>query len=411
MLESKRFLAPLEMTAELLNFPIMINFENTEIAFQSKSSGELRHAYFLFKTLANQSFVKLGKNSVKLAQKIRMPIGWAVKPTIYKHFCGGETIAESMKIVQQLEQYHVRGILDYSVEGKDNEEDMKAAMEETLYSISNAAKSNNIPFAVFKPTAFAKRAVLEKLSNSESITDLERLEADNFRRRVDTLCQHAYNLNVPIMIDAEDVAFQNYVDEVVEEMMQKYNHNQAIVYNTLQMYRKDRLQFLIESYQKAVEGNYYLGIKFVRGAYMERERELADLQGYPSPIHDTKADTDTDFDAALQFSVEHIDRISIFCGTHNENSCKLLATMMKENNIAENDFRIYFAQLYGMSDNITYNLAASSYNTAKYVPYGPVKHVIPYLIRRAEENTAIAGQTSRELALIWKEKERRKNKK
>jgi len=343
--------------------------------------------------LASNLLVNMGKSATNFALNIRFPINWAVKPTIYRHFCGGETIAESMKIVETLEQFQVRGILDFSVEGKENEEDMKIAMEETLYSISNAAKSNNIPFAVFKPTAFAKRSVLENLSAQLDLSESEKMDAANFRNRVNILCQHAYNLNVPIMIDAEDVAFQNCVDAVVEEMMQKYNQNQAIVYNTLQMYRKDRLQFLIESVQKALAGNYYLGVKFVRGAYMERERELAELQGYPSPIHDTKDDTDRDFDAALEFAVEHLDKISIFCGTHNENSCRYLANLMKEKNLANNDFRIYFSQLYGMSDNISFNLAADGYNVAKYIPYGPVKHVIPYLIRRAEENTAIAGQT------------------
>jgi len=386
----------------------MISFDDTRVAFHRKNKAELRKGYYLFKALSHTSFVKLGTNAMNLAEKTHLPVKGLVKPTIYSHFCGGETLAECQKLVDELSQYDVRAILDFAVEGKDNEDDMKAAMQETLMTISNAARQTNIPFAVFKPTAFCKRAVLEAASTACDLALEVLTEADNFRKRVDILCQHAYNLNVPIMIDAEDFCYQHFIDEVVTDMMTKYNRQRAIVFNTLQMYRTDRLQYLVEAHQKAVDSNYYLGIKFVRGAYMERERLRAIEKGYSSPIHIDKPFTDMDFDAGLQFSVENLDRITIFCGTHNELSCKYLIQLMDEHGIEADDKRVWFSQLYGMSDNITFNLASEGYNVAKYIPYGLVKHTLPYLIRRAEENSAIAGQTTRELNLISKERERRK---
>ncbi len=387
----------------------MISFDNTEIAFKSKSDTDLKKAFYLFKTVANTGLVKFSKFLVNFALKIHFPINWIVKPTIYKHFCGGETIEESLKIVRLLEKFNVKAILDYSVEGKETLEDINAVLEETLKTIRNAAKNTNIPFAVFKPTAFAKCIVLEKLSAEQELTDEEKEESENFKKRIDLLCKTAYDLDIPILIDAEDTFYQKAIDDVVTEMMEKYNKNRAIVYNTLQMYRWDRMEFLKQAYQKALEGNYYLGMKFVRGAYMERERERAGRLGYKSPIQHDKESTDRDFNASLKFSIEHIDRISLFNGTHNEESSLYLTKLMQEHGIAKDDPRVYFSQLYGMSDHISFNQAYIEYNVAKYVPYGPVKYVMPYLIRRAEENTSLAGQTGRELSLIIKEKQRRRN--
>lgn len=387
----------------------MISFDNTEIAFKSKSDTDLTKAFYLFKTVANAGLVKFSKFLVNFALKIHFPISWIVKPTIYSHFCGGETLEESSKIVRLLEKFNVKAILDYSVEGKETLEDINAVLEETLKTIHNAAEDPNIPFAVFKPTAFTKSIVLEKLSAAQEMTDEEKEEAKNFKKRIDLLCKTAYDLNIPILIDAEDTFYQKAIDDIVTEMMEKYNKNMAIVYNTLQMYRWDRMEFLKQAYQKALEGNYYLGMKFVRGAYMERERERAKRMGYKSPIQPDKESTDRDFNAALKFSIEHIDRISLFNGTHNEESSLYLTKLMQEHGIAKDDLRVYFSQLYGMSDHISFNQAYIEYNVAKYVPYGPIKYVMPYLIRRAEENTSLAGQTSRELSLIIKEKRRRKN--
>ncbi len=388
-----------------------MDFNNTKIAFCSKSDKDLSRAYFLFKLLSKNKLVLGANKLLGLALSLKIPIGWIVKPTVYRHFVGGETINGCHNSVRVLEKYNVKAVLDYSVEGKESEEDIKHALEETLRSIRNAASDPNVPFAVFKPTAFTHAGILEKVSTGEKLSDEEQIEANNFRKRINTLCKSAYESDVPILIDAEDSWFQNFIDEVVTDNMMEFNKEKAVVFNTLQMYRWDRLDFLKKSYDHAQSNNYFYGVKFVRGAYMEKERERAETMGYKSPIQPDKESTDRDYNAALKFCIEHIDRISIFNGTHNEYSSKYLTELMAEKGLKKNDHRIYFAQLFGMSDHISFNLASNGYNVAKYLPYGPVQHVMPYLFRRAEENTSVAGQTGRELSLILKERNRRKNKK
>ena len=388
----------------------MNGFENTEIAFAYKTNRELYKAYYLFKIVGSPWMVKAAKVITQIMLSLRLPISWAIKPTIYAHFCGGEYIPESIPVIKTLGKYGVKVILDYSVEGKERPEDIVAALEETLQTIKNAAKNPNIPFSVFKPTAFTTSHILEKVSSGANLSDEESKEAREFRNRIDILCKDAHEKDVPILIDAEDSWYQKFIDEIVEDMMVKYNQKKAIVFNTLQMYRHDRLEFLKESFRKAEEANYYLGIKFVRGAYMEKERERAQKMSYPDPINKDKATSDKMYDDGLRFTMKHLDRISVFSGTHNEDSNVLLTQLMEEKGIEKNDDRIWFSQLFGMSDNISFNLADQGFNVAKYLPYGPVKHVLPYLIRRAEENTSVAGQTSRELELIMKERNRRRNK-
>jgi proline dehydrogenase len=386
----------------------MIEFENLEIAFRYKSDRELKFAYWLFKMVGSPNLVRLGKALTYLALKLHLPVSWLIKPTIYRHFCGGESIADCMKVSRNMEKYGVKCILDYSVEGGESPSAIRAALEETLRTIENARINRNIPFTVFKPTAFTLVEILEKGSLGTLHDADELTEYDNFRERIDILCKAAYSADVPIMVDAEDVRFQPLIDEVVTSMMEKYNKKKAIVYNTLQLYRTDRLDFLKESYLKAVEGDYFLGIKFVRGAYMERERARALKYGYPSPINPDKPTTDRMYNDGLTFTVDHLDRISVFNGTHNEESNRLLTELMESKGIPKNEAKIWFSQLFGMSDHVSFNLAAAGYNVAKYLPYGPVKHVLPYLIRRAEENTAVAGQSSRELLMAQKEYKRRR---
>jgi proline dehydrogenase len=388
----------------------MISFSSTEIAFKIKSDRELRRAYILFKAISNRTLVKMGGILSNLAIKIRFPISWIVKPTIYSHFCGGETIGDCLPTIRKLSMFNVKSVLDYSVEGGEDPGQIQAAMEETLQTVINAKGNKDIPFAVFKPTAFIVSEVLKKKSSGMSLTPEEQKEADLFRQRVERLCQTAFENDVRIMIDAEDVCYQHYIDEVVMDMMEKYNRQKAIVFNTYQMYRWDRMEVFREDLKRAREKDFYLGIKFVRGAYMEKERKRALEEGYPSPIHPDKESTDRDFDAALKFAIDNIDRVTIFSGTHNEKSNLYLTRLMEQNNIRTDDDRCWFSQLYGMSDHISFNLAHQGYNVAKYLPYGPVRHVLPYLIRRTEENTSIAGQTSRELSLILEERNRRRNK-
>ncbi len=387
----------------------MVSFESTETAFRIKSDRELRKACYLFRAISNRGLVRAGGFFSRIAIRIRLPIGWIVKPTIYSYFCGGETIGDCLPTVQKLAGFGIRSVLDYSVESGERPVQIEAALEETLRTVVNAAGNEYIPFAVFKPTAFCRNEVLRKKSAGEILDEEEEREAERFRGRVDKLCGTAHRLGVRIMIDAEDYCYQEFIDRVAMEMMEQYNTQGAIVYNTYQMYRWDRMDIFRMDLETAHSKNFYLGIKFVRGAYMEKERKRADELGYPSPVHPDKESTDRDFNAALKFAVENIDRVAIFNGTHNEKSCLYLAQLMEDHGIKRNDERCYFSQLYGMSDHISFNLAKEGYNVVKYLPYGPVRHVLPYLIRRTEENTSIAGQTGRELTLILRERDRRKS--
>ena len=386
----------------------MTPFGNTEVAFITKTDGQLRRAWGLFKAVSFPRLVKAGKALLGLARALRFPVRWLLKPTVFSHFCGGETLEECAPVVERLAAHNVRSILDYSVEGTESDEDIAAAMDETLRAVRHAAADRNIPFAVFKPTAFAPFEILEMAAAGTLETGEEKAESAKFKERLETLFRAAWEGGEAIMIDAEETWIQSTIDDVVTAMMERYNRQKAIVYNTLQMYRHDRLDFLEKALAAAEKGGYFLGIKLVRGAYMEKERARAAELGTPSPIHPDKAATDKAYDDALAFCVRHIDRISLFNGTHNEASCLHLMDLMRRAGLEPADPRIYSSQLYGMSDHISFNMARAGYNVAKYIPYGPVKHVLPYLIRRAEENTAVAGQTGRELRLIEEELERRR---
>lgn len=388
-----------------------LDFNNTEIAFKSKSTADLKRAKFLFTTMASPTLVKLATWLTNLAIKLRIPIDWAIKPTIYRHFVGGVTIEGCNDLVQRHKEFGVSSILDFSVEGGHDEKSIQATLQETLKSIRNAVGNSGVPFAVFKPTAFAAPELLESAEPGKPVKPIMENEYYRFRSRVNVLCNEAHNLDVPLMIDAEHSWYQHLVDDTVEEMMRRYNTDKAIVFNTLQMYRHDRIQFLKDSIARAREGKYFLGIKFVRGAYMEQERERAKQMGYPSPIQPDKASTDSAFDEAIRISLDNSDIVTIFCGSHNENSNILMANEIVKRGLSIDDKRFWFSQLYGMSDHISFNLASNGFNVAKYVPYGPVKNVMPYLFRRAEENTSIAGQTSRELKLLKTELKRRKSSK
>ena len=387
-----------------------INLKNTEIAFKSKSNTDLRRALILFHTMSKPRMVKAGKFLTEIALKIKFPVSWIIKPTIYKHFVGGVSLNECAPVVEKLSSFNVYSILDYSVEGGNDENAINATLNETLESIRNAANNPNIPYAVFKPTAFANHSLFENANPGQPLQVEMEKEYEQFRSRINVLCNEAFKLKVPLMVDAEDSWYQHLVDDTVEEMMKLYNQEKAIVFNTLQMYRADRIEFLKKSIAQARAGGYYYGVKFVRGAYMEKERERALEKGYPSPIQPNKAATDIAFDEAIQISLKNADITTIFCGSHNETSNQLFAESILAGNYEINDPRFWFSQLYGMSDHISFNLAHAGYNVAKYVPYGPVKSVMPYLFRRAEENTSVAGQTSRELGLIKSEIKRRKKK-
>ena len=386
-----------------------MNLNNTETAFKIKSSRELKTADFLFSMIKYPRMVKILGSLSNIALKIGFPIGWAVKPTLYRHFVGGETIEECIPAVEKLSAEKVCSILDFSVEAAKNEKDIERAYDEIMKSVINSGKHESIPFSVFKPTSLVKHEILRKVSDNDPLSDNESIEYEKFENRFESLCIAAEKAGKPIMVDAEDYRYQKAIDDITESMMLKYNKKRAVVYNTLQMYRRDRLDYLKNQLETARREGIKLGIKFVRGAYMEKERARAAEGGYPDPIFPTKQDTDNAFDEAIEIAIENIEITDIFCGTHNEESVAKLAECMQRKGLPKGYKGIITSQLYGMSDNLTFNSAAEGYRASKYVPYGKVKDVLPYLIRRAQENTAIAGQTSRELNMIKKEIKRRRN--
>lgn len=390
----------------------MLDFNNLEVAFSSKSKKELHNAYFLFKTIKNPKMVKFLKWASNIALKLKVPIGWVVKPTLYKQFVGGETLNDCNKIIDHLKKYNVKATLDFSAEGEQTPEGIQATFEETLASIDFAKGNPNLAYAVFKPSTITTDEILAKASeHPEQLTPEEKKLFDEYRERFAALCKRAYDNDVRLIVDAEDYCFQDAIDAQTDEMMRLYNKKRAIIFATLQMYRHDRMPYLEKIYADALEKGYIAGVKFVRGAYMEEERARAARLGYPDPICKDKAATDANYDAGVKYVMDHIDRFEMFMGTHNEESNYLLAKLIEEKGLEHNDPRIYFAQLLGMSDNISFNLANQGYNVTKYVPYAKVKDVIPYLIRRAEENTSVAGQTGRELNMLSAEMERRRKQK
>lgn len=387
----------------------MLDFNNTEIAFSAKSEGELKNAYLLFNTIKYPGLVKFAKRGTMIALKIHFPLAWAVKPTLYKQFVGGETLQDCEKAINHLKEFNVMSTLDFSAEGEQTPKGIQATFEETIRSIDYAKENKNLAYAVFKPSTITTDELLAKASERHSELTIEEVKAfREFKERFMALCQRAYDNDVRILVDAEDYCFQDAIDKLTDEAMRKFNKKRAIVFATLQMYRHDRMAYLQKIYADALEKDYIPGIKFVRGAYMEEERARAAAMGYPDPICKDKQATDENYDAGVRFVVEHIDRFELFLGTHNEESNYKLAKLIEEKGLKKNDPRIFFAQLLGMSDNISFNLAHEGYNVTKYVPYARVNDVLPYLIRRAEENTSVAGQTGRELRMLKAEMERRK---
>lgn len=383
-------------------------FDNTEIAFRYRSNQELKQARFLFASMGSAAVTQIGMAMTKFAMALHLPINGLIKKTIFKQFCGGESIEEAAKTAAMLGSYHIGVILDYGVEGKEGEHEFDQAVPEFLKAIDFAAAQKNIPFISVKVTGFSRFALLEKLHAKEALSENEQAEWQRVQARVNTICKKAAENNIKVLIDAEESWIQDPIDDVTDAMMALYNRESVIVYNTFQLYLHSRLPFLKKSLEKAQAGNYLLGAKLVRGAYMEKERARATAKNYPSPVQANKQNTDNDYNAALVFCLEHIKHLHLFVGTHNEKSCLLAAEKMLAQSIDAQHPNIYFSQLFGMSDNISFNLASQGFQVAKYLPYGPVKDVMPYLMRRAQENTSVAGQTGRELTLINSELKRRK---
>ena len=385
-----------------------LDFQDTETAFADKTDAELKEKYRLFKMLNSPFLNSIGTRIAKFALSAGLPVKGMIKSTIFEQFCGGETIDECNRVIEKLGGSGIGTILDYAIEGKTKEAEFDATKDEIIRTIERAKDDPNIPFSVFKVTGIAPLGTLERLSAKKRLDAKSQAKAERIHSRFEEICRHAYSVQQPILIDAEYSWHQDAVDRMATEMMEKFNRETPIVFNTIQLYRNDRLQYLRNARKEASKNGYWYGAKLVRGAYMEVERERAQEKGYQSPIHPDKASTDEDYNAAVEYCLKHLGEMAFVNGTHNEDSAMLLARRMSELGLPEDHPRIFFSQLYGMGDNISYALAKRGYNVSKYVPYGPVEDAVPYLIRRAEENTSAAGHMSRQLEMITRELKRRK---
>ena len=383
-------------------------FNDTETAFKLKSNEDLNRALFLFGMINRPTLVKIGTYLTNVSLKLHLPVEGLIKSTIFKQFSGGETMEACMKVIDKMYTKKLHSILDYSVEGKEAEEQFDAAMKKKISIIEFAATKKELPYAVFKPTGIGRFEIWEKVTSKANLSDEETQEWERVKNRVDLICGAAFKHNISVLADGEETWMQDAADDLMVEMMQKYNKEKAIVFNTLQCYRWDRLAYLQKLHLQGKAEGFKVGAKIVRGAYMEKENERAKKMGYQTPICENKEATDVSFNGVLAYCLTHLEEISVFIGTHNEMSNYLALQIMEDKNIAINDARVWFSQLYGMSDHISFNLAKKGYNAAKLVPFGPVRDVVPYLIRRAQENTSVKGQTGRELALLIEEKKRRK---
>jgi proline dehydrogenase len=383
-------------------------FEDTATAFALKSDTELERAYFLFKLIANEPLVKVGTAVTNFAIKAHLPVEGLIRATVFDHFCAGVSEDDSIETVDKLFSKNVHSIFDYSVEGKVEEYSFDQIRDRILNIFTYLTQRESLPFAVFKPTAMGSIEIYQKKSEGKLSTDKDLESWNRIGNRIEAICQNASQNAIPVLVDAEESWMQDAADDLLEELMEKYNKEEVIVINTIQAYRWDRLEYLKGLVERAKAKGFKIGIKLVRGAYMEKENERAQKLGYKSPICESKAATDENYNTILRFMMDHIDSFLIFAGTHNEDSNYLLMDLIDQNALAKNDPRIWFGQLYGMSDHISFNLSKEGYNVSKYLPFGPVKDVMPYLMRRAEENTSVAGQTSRELSLLKKERDRRK---
>ena len=383
--------------------------DNTKNGFILKSNFELKKAYILFKVISSRTLTNLGKNLLELSLKLKLPVLFIVRATVFRQFCSGENLQESYETVKKLNKKNVKSYLHYSVEGLENEKTYDNSLNEVVKSIEFAASKDILDYTVFKPTAIASSVILNKVTEEKELSSFEKGLYIRIVDRFDIICKTAFENQIKILVDAEESWLQGAIDDIVLSMMIKYNKHNTIVFNTSQMYRHDRLNYLNKLKNLSVENSFYIGIKLVRGAYIEKENKRAKKHNYKSPICESKDATDDNFNEGAKFILSNLDNFSLFCGSHNEKSIYDILDIMKDGKMQKNNPKIWFGQLYGMSDNISFNLAEEGYNVIKYLPFGPIKQVIPYLIRRAEENTSVKGQTSRELQLIMKELKRRRS--
>ena len=384
-----------------------LSFDNTAVAFSGMNNRELRKAYWLFRMMSNHTMVDVGTYFTRIAFQIGLPVKNLVKHTLYRHFCGGESLPECRTAIDALASHRVSTILDYGVEGEESEAGFEENLVEQLRAIAFANSNEHVPYVSCKVTGYAPFSLLEKMHEGKALSAEEETAKKRLMERLFQIGEAAEKSDVALYIDAEESWIQDAVDRMAEELMARFNRQEAVVFNTAQLYRHDRLAYIKAAHERAQQGQYTLGFKLVRGAYMEKERERAKRKGYPSPIQPDKASTDRDYDAALDYCLAHHESIAFCVATHNERSCRHTVETVQRRGIPLDHTHVHFAQLYGMSDHISFNLAQAGFNASKYMPYGPVQDVIPYLIRRAEENSSVAGQVGRELGLLRRELKRR----
>tara|TARA_Y100000768_G_scaffold345769_1_gene292896 strand:+ start:1135 stop:2364 length:1230 start_codon:yes stop_codon:yes gene_type:complete len=404
----KRLISYFNILFNFKNLKKIVDFNDTKTAFELKSNKELRRAFYLFKLISYPFLVTLGKALVFLSIKLRLPVDFIIKNTVFDHFCAGINDVDSVRVVDSLASRNVSSYLHYSVEAAQSNADYDQCLESTLKTIDISKNNLNLPFVVFKPTGYGSTDLLEKKSKSIPFSLIEKKEWNRMVNRFRMTFEKAKSINIKVFVDAEESWIQPAIDEIVEEFMIEYNKKDVLIFNTVQMYRKGRLEYLKNLKNKATKSNFKIGIKLVRGAYMEKERLRARRMNYQCPIWNSKEDTDNQYNKGVEFMFDNIDLFSIFLGSHNEQSVLNAILLADKMAISKNNQNLYFGQLFGMSDNLTFTLAKNGYNSVKYLPYGPVKDVIPFLIRRAEENTSVSGQTNRELELIKSEVKRRK---
>ena len=402
-----------------------ISFDNTEVAFAHRTNEDLKQAHWLYSMMGKPWLVKLGTSLAPWSIRAGLPVKGLIRKTIFRQFVGGESLDETVAVTRRMAEYNVKVILDYGVEGKEGEENYDQACNEFIRVINFASTQPNVPFMSVKVTGIARFGLLEKLDTlmhaaeatslvkryHAALAELDAMESKEWQRvheRIKKICEAADKANIGFLVDAEETWIQDPVDALIMVMMDEYNREKLVIYNTVQLYRHDRLTFLMQSYEAALERNFLLGIKLVRGAYMEKERKRAKSKGYPSPIQPDKISCDKDYNEAVRFCIDRLEQIGVIIASHNEQSNLLGVQLLNEKGLPPDHAHVHFSQLFGMSDNITYNLAKAGCSVSKYLPFGPIKDVVPYLMRRAEENTSVGGQTSRELNLIKREMDRRK---
>ncbi|WP_239022932.1 proline dehydrogenase family protein [Pontibacter mangrovi] len=397
----------MELAATTPHTPGQFDPENLQVTYCNKTDDEMKLAYWLFRMMGHPTLVKAGGFATTWALQLGLPIKWMIRNTVYRHFCGGESVQEAQKVIDKLAAAHVQTVLDYAAEAQNTEDGFNAVRDEVLQNIALAKEAKTFTFISVKLTGIGHNCIFEKLQGKQQLTPAEQEAHKRTRERLDSICKAAAEAGITVYIDAEECWMQAPMDDLAEDMMRRYNKDRAVVFNTLQMYRTDRVKYLKDCLHRFEGEPVILGIKLVRGAYLEKEQQRAKEKGYPCPVFHKKEDTDKSYNAAIDLCLEHLHRVELCAATHNEQSIKYLTQRIRQDGIADHRQRIHFSQLYGMSDNLTYNLANAGYSASKYLPYGKVDTAVPYLIRRAEENTSIAGQMGRELSLLQQEMRRR----